>query len=105
MTYVAPAHRPIFPARKPTKVPLPEEYRRMVRRVDGKSFQIVGLPIDMDADLFPDRADAELWLLHRLPILSRRLKRGQRSCLCCSARFISDGPHNRLCDPCRQGSQ
>jgi len=29
----------------------------------------------------------------------RRMKR--RPCLCCSAPFLSEGPHNRLCKGCR----
>lgn len=29
------------------------------------------------------------------------LLRRPRDCLHCGARFISDGPHNRLCGPCR----
>ncbi len=29
------------------------------------------------------------------------LKRS-RACLCCGGRFISQGPHNRLCDRCRR---
>jgi hypothetical protein len=24
-----------------------------------------------------------------------------RRCLCCTKAFVSEGPHNRLCDPCR----
>lgn len=26
----------------------------------------------------------------------------QRRCLCCNTQFASEGPHNRLCDRCRQ---
>lgn len=25
----------------------------------------------------------------------------ERACLCCTAEFVSEGPHNRLCDTCR----
>jgi len=30
--------------------------------------------------------------------------RGQRKCMCCGKVFLSDGPHNRLCDYCRHKS-
>lgn len=31
----------------------------------------------------------------------RRRAARRRNCLCCGAPFRSEGPHNRLCDPCR----
>lgn len=33
--------------------------------------------------------------------LIRVAKRRPRACLTCKAEFISDGAHNRMCDPCR----
>lgn len=27
---------------------------------------------------------------------------GERKCLCCPVRFVSEGPHNRMCPSCRQ---
>jgi hypothetical protein len=42
--------------------------------------------------------------LHRMHNIARRLAaaaRPQRPCLCCGTTFASEGPHNRLCDPCR----
>jgi hypothetical protein len=32
----------------------------------------------------------------------QKAKRGPRACMCCSATFDSQGPHNRLCDTCRR---
>lgn len=32
--------------------------------------------------------------------LKQRAKRS-RPCLCCSQTFLSEGPHNRMCDNCR----
>lgn len=47
--------------------------------------------------------------VRRLCLAPRRSRRGAvaaaagqaRTCLCCAGRFLSQGPHNRLCDPCR----
>lgn len=33
--------------------------------------------------------------------LERENRQRQRACLRCGAGFLSDGPHNRLCDHCR----
>lgn len=30
-----------------------------------------------------------------------KAKRGARPCLCCRESFDSEGPHNRMCGPCR----
>lgn len=30
--------------------------------------------------------------------------RQQRKCMCCGGKFTSDGPHNRLCNRCRNKS-
>ena len=40
--------------------------------------------------------------LARAEALQRRSKRKLRSCLTCEAEFLSEGPHNRMCDPCRK---
>lgn len=49
----------------------------------------------------------------RLRLTPRRNRRGsvgvaavgvERSCLTCTAEFVSEGPHNRLCDTCRSGA-
>lgn len=34
--------------------------------------------------------------------LERAAKTRQRRCMCCREWFRSEGPHNRLCDPCRR---
>jgi hypothetical protein len=34
--------------------------------------------------------------------LERALRTTTRACLCCAAAFPSEGPHNRLCNHCRQ---
>lgn len=43
-------------------------------------------------DYAEDRADT----------LKRAAKRKKRPCMCCGKVFLSEGPHNRLCDECRQ---
>lgn len=80
---------------------LPDHFADMVRRMDSHSFQIIGLPCDIDPAPFRYRDQAEDWLAARLPMLTKRLKRGPRPCLCCRETFISTGPHHRLCDTCR----
>lgn len=34
--------------------------------------------------------------------LEKEGRQAQRACLCCGSQFISEGPHNRLCTPCRR---
>ncbi|GGH36095.1 hypothetical protein SAMN05444007_108218 [Cribrihabitans marinus] len=34
--------------------------------------------------------------------LLRRSRQLRRPCLCCGAKFTSEGPHNRLCNQCRR---
>lgn len=33
--------------------------------------------------------------------LERKARSKDRACLCCGTRFMSEGPHNRLCARCR----
>lgn len=37
--------------------------------------------------------------------LERLARRKRRACLTCGSEFTSEGPHNRMCAPCRQNSQ
>ncbi|MGI3163105.1 hypothetical protein [Pseudooceanicola sp. 200-1SW] len=34
--------------------------------------------------------------------LAERARLRERACLCCGSAFMSQGPHNRLCAPCRR---
>lgn len=36
--------------------------------------------------------------------LSDRKVKAHRKCLTCEGQFLSDGPYNRICDTCREGS-
>jgi len=87
---------------------------RLVKRpfvtVDRGFFYVRGLP---DAIASPGRFDtrraAEVWLAGKADLLAsireaeaEARKGKQRPCMCCQALFLSDGPHNRLCDPCRK---
>jgi len=76
----------------------------MVTRIDSTAFQIVGLPADIDDPIFTHREAAELWLAQNLPTLAPRMKREHRPCLACTKTFLSQGRHNRLCNPCRGGA-
>ena len=40
------------------------------------------------------------WKQRRAPREKKRKQR--RACMCCGKSFLSEGPHNRLCGPCRQ---
>ncbi|QPM89128.1 hypothetical protein [Pseudooceanicola algae] len=33
--------------------------------------------------------------------LERQRRQKTRNCLCCGGQFLSDGPGNRMCNPCR----
>jgi len=32
-------------------------------------------------------------------------RKKERNCMTCGGQFLSEGPHNRMCNPCRQRSQ
>ena len=37
----------------------------------------------------------------RIESLSLKALKKERHCMCCRGKFMSDGPHNRLCNRCR----
>lgn len=37
----------------------------------------------------------------RIEVIDSRAQRRERPCMCCQNKFMSDGPHNRLCGRCR----
>ena len=41
----------------------------------------------------------------RIESLALRAERKERPCLCCTNKFMSEGPHNRLCTSCRSKSK
>lgn len=45
-----------------------------------------------------DRAQTSV--ARRIESLTRKCTT-ERACMCCQAKFMSDGPHNRLCNRCR----
>lgn len=47
---------------------------------------------------FPSRAHAEEAMID----LRRAAQRRKRACISCTATFISDGPHHRMCKDCRR---
>lgn len=81
---------------------LPRMYADMVRRIDNRSFQIVGLPAGMQAPELGSRIEGERWLAANLDKLKALQKRKARPCLCCGTVFDSEGIHNRLCGICRK---
>lgn len=80
---------------------LPDHWATLIRRIENGMFQIIGLPVDVNDPVFSYRDQAEDWLVEHLPMLERRMKRKPRPCLSCCTTFVSEGLHNRLCDPCR----
>lgn len=41
---------------------------------------------------------------HALDRIDTATRQRRRPCLCCGKTFLSKGPHNRLCTPCRKES-
>lgn len=37
--------------------------------------------------------------------IERKARMRKQSCLCCGRSFLSEGTHNRLCKPCRAGTE
>ena len=44
------------------------------------------------------------WAEAQIERQKRKQKLTERSCLTCSKTFASEGPHNRMCSPCRNDS-
>lgn len=44
---------------------------------------------------------AESSVYRRIDSLAANPARRERSCMCCGNKFMSEGPHNRLCGRCR----
>lgn len=61
---------------------------------EGKSIGAIA----RELRLHPDRVETAL---ERVETRRRNALRKKRNCLRCSNEFLSDGPHNRLCDACR----
>ena len=81
---------------------MPPEYRALVRRIDSHSYQVIGLPEGFHDPEFKERDLAERWLASHLPQLAPKMQRKIRGCMRCKISFQSEGPQNRLCDPCRK---
>lgn len=47
---------------------------------------------------------AESSVYRRIDTLNARNKTTKRPCMCCGNKFASEGPHNRLCNRCRNKS-
>lgn len=77
------------------------QHQQMVRRLSAGAFHIIGLPVGEVSSVFPTRTAAEQWLESQLPRLKGISARKARPCLRCSEIFDSQGPHNRMCGPCR----
>lgn len=84
---------------------LPGETNKSGPRVEwlhGGRYQVLGLP--RVSPPFISRAEAEKWLRSELQRLPESRRPRERRCMCCGASFMSQGIHNRLCDPCRHRS-
>lgn len=74
---------------------------RVERLVEGE-FQALGLR--EFSPCFPSRKEAEHWLNEQLERVTPARKPRERCCLRCGRSFLSEGFHNRMCDPCRHVS-
>ncbi|KHQ50315.1 hypothetical protein [Mameliella alba] len=64
----------------------------------GNGWYVVDASGDPVTGRYSFRAEAEI----RLDKIRRRAASKVRPCLSCGTRFASEGPHNRLCTPCRR---
>lgn len=62
-------------------------------------YQVVGLA--KFSPIFQSRPEAEKWMRTEVAKLPSSQRPRERACLCCSKTFVSQGAHNRMCDPCR----
>lgn len=74
-----------------------------VERLNMGAYQALGLT--KLSPIFHSRPEAEKWLRRELAKLPEAHRPRLRPCMCCAREFSSDGPHNRLCDPCRKRGQ
>lgn len=49
--------------------------------------------------------DAAMIAMDAQQAKERALSRKERKCMTCTAPFMSDGPHHRMCGPCRAGKR
>ncbi|PTW99138.1 hypothetical protein [Pararhodobacter aggregans] len=80
--------------------PKPVHARFRAEYATGRGFEIID-PTGRVVGREQNRAIA----LNRAEALQKEAdtaaKRGPRPCLCCGREFLSDGIHNRMCNPCR----
>ena len=80
--------------------PSPFEVRRVTSPVPGYAV------FSRDGGRCSGVVDSPDSAQERLTVLENRVRRASRlrriPCLCCQTVFSSEGPHNRMCDPCRQ---
>ncbi len=73
-----------------------------VERLAQDDFQVLGLR--ELSPRFRSRERAERWMAEQLERVTPARKPRERCCLRCGDRFLSEGFHNRMCDPCRHVS-
>lgn len=75
--------------------------RPQLHYFNGQGYAVVdafGRPISR----FFDKRERALAHLDKLRAeADAKTKRGKRPCMCCGHEFLSEGIHNRMCDPCR----
>ncbi|WP_425099172.1 hypothetical protein [Tropicibacter sp. S64] len=71
---------------------------RVIHIGPSARYQIIGANGATLSGIMATQAQAEA----RLDDLKRAAQRRRRPCMCCRTSFLSDGPHNRLCNVCRQ---
>lgn len=63
----------------------------------GQQFAVVNAANERVSPFFRCRGAADDVCKSRLA----RAESGLKKCMCCGGKFLSDGPHNRLCNICR----
>lgn len=78
--------------------------RYRVEYQPGRGYAVMNPDGRMVIEPTPAEAIAQAACAQLQAQADRLARRGPRPCLCCGEVFDSEGIHNRLCDPCRAGS-
>ena len=75
------------------------------KEIKGIGWQVVGPDGAVLPEVYASPVSAGKAAGQRNRMLKRSAGKQQRPCLCCGDKFLSEGAHNRLCDPCRRKAE
>lgn len=82
-------------------IPKPKIGQFTIEYVPGRGYFVLSPAGDRVSGPFGARNNALTNRDARQARADVKSRRGARPCLCCGAVFQSEGPHNRMCTPCR----